>query len=99
MEIKRYLPSIIYYRVKAEENINQIAKTFNISTLNVKTNGVDIEEGDFVEIRNAFENVHVVKPLETLKQIADMHNLTEDYIMKINSLKSKILFVGQRIRL
>lgn len=99
MEIKRYLPSIIYYRVKAEEDIKKIAKSFNISTQNIKTNNADVEEGDFVEIRNAFENVHIVKPLETLKQIADMHNLEEDYIMKINNLKSKMLFVGQRIRL
>lgn len=99
MEIKRYLPHTIYYRMKAEEDIKQVAKNFNVSPNSINYFAQTLEEGDFVKIQNAIEDVHIVKPLETLSQIAKMHNLTEDQIIKANNLKSKVLFIGQRLRL
>lgn len=96
MEIKRYLPQKILYRVKAEENKKTIAQKFNTSILNIK--GESFEEGDFVEVVDASENVYVVKPLETLKGISEKLKIPEDELSKLNNLKSKVLFIGQRLR-
>ena len=99
MEIKRYLPNTIFYRIQNGEDTQTVAKKFNVSVHNIKTFDQTVEEGDFVKVENAFENIYIVKPLDTSKQIADIHNLTEEQIINNNNLKSKVLFIGQRLKL
>ncbi len=96
MEIKKYLPPKILYRIKYNETQQSIAQKFNTTIFNVK--GESFEEGDFVTIFGASENVYAVKPMETLQDIAAKLNTTQEKLMEINHLKSKSLFVGQRLR-
>lgn len=97
MEIKRYLPKVIYYRVKEGDDKRCIANKFNTSISNVLADEVSC--GDVVKVLNACEKVHIVKPLETLKQIATQYKVDEDRLMNINNLSSKVLFVGQRLKI
>lgn len=95
MEIKKYLPQKILYRIKYGETQQSIAQKFNTTIFNIK--GDSFEEGDFVTILNASENVYAVKPMETLQDIAQKLNTTEENLIDLNHLKSKSLFVGQRL--
>lgn len=96
MEIKKYLPQKILYRIKCDETQQSIAQKFNTTIFNIK--GDSFEEGDFVTILNASENVYAVKPMETIQDIAKKLGTTEENLIEQNHLKSKSLFVGQRLR-
>lgn len=100
MEIKRYLPNKIYYRLQHGEDKRAVAEKFNTKLTNVTClNSNYMSEGDFVVIKNAHQKVHIVKPLETLNEIAKSYGLDEETIINNNQLKTNVLFVGQRLLL
>lgn len=67
-----------------------------IVTKNINTLGVGDEYG--IETCNNRPN-YVVKPLDTLTSIANMFNITEQELIKINNLKTARVFVGQLLKL
>ncbi len=71
-----------------------------VETKKVKPSYKIIETaGDFalVEFNNGVE--YVVKPLDTLQQIAKKFDVKKEDIIKINNLKSEKLFIGQILKL
>lgn len=99
MELKRYKPNKIIYRVKPSDTKEMIASKFNASVLDVVClTSNDCCEGAFVEIKNSFDNLYVVKPLDNLEQIATKFNVSVATIKETNNLKDDRLFVGQRLR-
>ena len=98
MEIKKYIPSPIFYRVKPNETIESIASKFNCKTQDIEcATSPNICEGAFVKINSSYQNVHIVKPVETLEKIANMYNVKVETIIEKNNLKDKRLFIGQRL--
>lgn len=57
------------------------------------------KSGDYTMVKRCSCEKHVVKPLETLETIAKKSNLSVEYIIKTNSLKTTNLFIGQILKL
>ena len=99
MEIKKYIPKQLIYRVQTGETKESIADKFNaLPSEIVCLTSPEICEGAFVEIKKSFENLYVVKPLDSLDQIATKFKVSVNTIVESNNLKDKRLFVGQRLR-
>lgn len=64
------------------------------STIN---NNVEFEEGDKIIFKNSNHKSYVVKPLDTLQNIAKKFGVTEERLMEVNSLKSSRVFIGQKL--
>lgn len=99
MNLKKYVPNNILYRMKNGEEIKDVANKFNTTIDNILLKSVDQHyEGEFVEIINTNQFSHTVKPLEDLNFIAAKYNVTINHIIEANNLKSKRLFIGQKLR-
>ena len=97
MKFERYIPNDNMYRLKQGETIKQVADKFNTSIDNIEILSSTLE-GDFVKIKKCNHTTHVVKPLETLCDIAKIYGVSETYIIENNNLKTKRLFIGQKLR-
>lgn len=64
------------------------------STIN---NNVEFEEGDKIIFKNSNHKSYVVKPLDTLQNIAKKFGVTKERLMEVNSLKSSRVFIGQKL--
>lgn len=60
---------------------------------------VDAVVNAVIETKSASDNIHVVRPGDTLWSIAKMHGLTVEELKQINSLTSNLLTVGQKLKL
>lgn len=60
---------------------------------------VDAVVNAVIETKSTSENVHIVRPGDTLWGIAKMHGLTVEELKEINSLTSNLLKVGQKLKL
>lgn len=65
----------------------------------VKGDNIVTKTGDYILVSRCSCEKHVVKPMETIEQIAKKNNLKVDYLVETNSLKSKNLFIGQILKL
>ena len=54
-----------------------------------------IQEGKYSIIKNKKELIHIVKPNESLKMIADKYNKTEEEIYEKNKVRT--IFIGQQL--
>lgn len=99
MELK--LKQNFKYRVKENENLNDICHNFNTSKENIVRNNPDIDlfAGEYIEITVNNYVTHIVKPIETLTTIAKNYNQTVEEIMKYNNLSDNNLFIGQRLKI
>ena len=88
-----------FYRVQKDDNIESIARKFSISQTSIVRNNPSVElyDGEVVKILKKRDIQHIVKPMETLSQIANKYNVSEEALIKLNSLTSKRLFIGQRL--
>lgn len=99
MLVEKYKPEVLFYRIKEGDSKNRIADKFNTEIKNVKCLTEDCEEtGDFYIISNIKSNSHVVKPMESLRSIAEKYKISEEEIIRQNNLKTKQLFIGQKLR-
>ena len=99
MIFEKYIPEPFYYRIKPNESIVQVADKFNTNLENIECMSVaGLNEGEFLLIKQCNQGTHIVKPLEDISMIAKKYGVTEEHIVKVNNLKSKRLFVGQKIR-
>lgn len=60
---------------------------------------VDAVVNAVIETKLTSENVHIVRPGDTLWGISKMHGLTVEELKQINSLTSDLLTIGQKIKL
>lgn len=90
----------IIYFVKASDTLSSIANKFCVSVISLRrdnnlNNNEEVEEGDILWIRQKNAFCHIVKPVETLKDIAAQYGVTEEYIKKTNGIES--IFIGQKL--
>lgn len=88
-----------FYRVSQGENLSTIMTKLQVSPTAILRNDYtqDFYEGEMVKIMHGENNIHIVKPMQTLTTIAQMYNVKIEDIIKNNNLKSPRLFVGQRL--
>ena len=99
MVFKKYLPENFIYRPLKDESIEQIATKFNADVNDVEYLSVgEHYEGEFVKIKSGKEHTHIVKPLEDLNSIAQKYNVSAYHIEQCNNLKTRRLFIGQKLR-
>ncbi len=60
---------------------------------------VDAVVNAVIETKSGMEDVHIVRPGDTLWKIAKMHGMTVDELKKLNSLTSNLLTVGQKLKI
>lgn len=102
MEISVYQnEEIDFYRVKSGEDLASISKLFNVDINCIIRNNpkIDFYEGEVVKIVKRSGLFHIVKPGETLENIANKYGEDIDNLIKINLLKNKRLFIGQKIKI
>ncbi len=85
-----------FYRVQCED----ICNLFNTSKENILRNNKNIKfyHGEWVKIKLNDFQTHVVKPMETIKKLAEQYNTTEQELQKWNNLKTEKLFIGQILK-
>ncbi len=85
----------IIYKVLRNESFMEISKKFNvpIQVLYKENDKKETFEGDRIIVIRDSKILHVVKPAETLQQIANMHNVSIEHIKKNNTITE--IFIGQ----
>ena len=83
----------IFYRVKNGETLEDVCKKFKIAKGELGLN--EIEDGDVVYIKHSNIAFHIVKPLETLKQIAEKYSVSVEHIKIKNNITE--IFIGQKL--
>ena len=89
----------IIYRVKKDDTLFKVAKTFNISPFYlIKTNQLtsEIQSGDLLVINLQTTTCYQVKPFEQKEQILKKFCITEREFENLNG-KIPYLFCGQTI--
>lgn len=85
-------PVIIEYGfINNEEDLKRIEDNYK--------EYVDAVVNAVIETKSISENIHIVRPGDTLWGIAKMHGLTVEELKQINSLTSNLLTIGQKIKL
>lgn len=88
-----------FYRV-SDEKLNLFAE-FNTSKENLLRNNdkIRLYAGEWVKVKVNDYKTHCVKPMETLKQIANKYNVEMDYLKQKNDLKTDRVFIGQILKI
>lgn len=101
MEIKVVKNKNFIYKVKQGDTLLSVSNKFKVleSSL-IEDNCLvsnELLEGDllYISCENAY--IYVVKPLDNLTKIAQKYNVSCDYIQEKNKLKTKVLFIGQKL--
>lgn len=89
------------YRVLDGDTLASICLKFNTSIENIVRNNKDIPlfAGELIEIKVNDYIQHFVKPAQTLKDIAEMYNITTEEIKEKNNLQSEKLYIGQVLKI
>ena len=86
--IENYYPPIIYKVTEDDTKESLQAQGYELSQNK-------IEPGDIILLKKIEGKKHIVKPLETLENIANMYFMEKMDIIKRNNLKTEKLFIGQ----
>lgn len=85
-----------FYRVKDKDCLFNFFDTCE-ENLNRNNSNIKIYNGEYLKIKINDYVIHFVKPMQTLHNIAQIYNTTEEEIELRNDLKSKKLFIGQKL--
>lgn len=90
-----------FYRVQQSDTLFSLCERFNTCIENIERNNKDIDlyPGEVVFIKMNEFKVHIVKPTETLKNIAEKYGKSEQDIVLANNLSDNKLFIGQRLKI
>ena len=101
MEIKLMKNKNFIYKVKKEETLTTIANKFKVLERDLiidnNLSSTMLEEGDVLYISGENTLIYVVKPLENLETISKKLNVDKQVIIEKNKLKTKNLFIGQKL--
>ena len=89
----------IIIKVGYNETLSSIARQYKLTTkiLSLANNNINnVEEGDYIIIPYRAKAVHIVRPLETLNDIAKKYNVEIEKLKKDNNIKAP-LYIGQQI--
>ncbi len=89
-----------FYRL-AGETEQELYSKFNTCKENVFRNNPNIPlyEGEWVKIKVNNYLTHIVKPLQTITSVANIHKVKEADVIKWNDLKTSKLFIGQHLKI
>lgn len=57
------------------------------------------KKGDYLLLKKSQNFIHIVKPKETIEELAEKYKTSIKEIVEINDLKTNKLFIGQQIKL
>ena len=85
------------YQLTQGETLESVCNDFNVSLNHIKKlNEIEsASEGDFVFLDVIDLKIHIVKPNQTLKDIAVMYNTTVEQLQQKNNIDK--VFLGQQI--
>lgn len=92
--IKNFLPYQLY-KIEEETNIIDFANKNKTTINNCIYEKTELRKGDYVIIKSAQYNMHVVRPGEDLFKIAAKYNKTIEELILLN--KTNKLFIGQQL--
>ena len=89
------------YRVEQNDEINTLCKRFNTSKENIIRNNKEIPlyAGEWIEVIRNDYITHIVKPTETLEDLATTYNVSAESIKAKNGLDNEKLYIGQLIKI
>ena len=87
----------VVVQVQKGDTLQSLANRYSADVYNIVRNNSNIElyEGEIIKIIRDSKRTHVVKPMQTLEDVAGIYSTTTDRLIDINKLQSKRLFVGQ----
>ena len=90
-----------YYRVKADETINDLCFKFNTCKENILRNNPNIKlyAGEWVLITKNDYKTHMVKPAETVDSVAKLYGVEKENLKVENNLVGDKLFIGQILKI
>ncbi len=93
--------NFILQRLTKDDNLINLAQKFNVDICNIIRNNpnIDCYEGEVVKIVLSKVKYHIVKPMQTLEDIAQIYNTTAQNLMLCNKLISKRIFIGQTLKI
>ena len=104
--------STVYYTVKSGDTLSKIADEYNVTVESIaRENSISnpniIYVGQVLKIETVRYNVHatgkviyLVKPGDTLSQIAQIYGTTVSELVRINDIQNpNLIYVGEKIRI
>lgn len=90
-----------YYRIRANDTMRNLQTRFNAEQTNILRNNPNIPlyAGEWVKIKVNDYIIHHVKPMETLKDIANFYKVDIDTIKEYNYLSVDKLYIGQTLKI
>lgn len=84
-----------YEMIRVDKNmlIDEFCHTFHVSQDRLIYSSSRLFNGDIVLILYPDCTRHIVLPLQTIEEIASMHNVTKEYILTKNNCQT--IFIGQ----
>lgn len=92
--LSKFLPFQVL-TVDAEKTVDEVAALWKISKNQIVYLRENLKKGDKIVLKNLNVRLHIVKPLETLAEIAKKYGVSKEEIIAKNNL-SKI-FIGQQL--
>ena len=86
-------------KVGYNDTFEKIAERYNLTCkiLSMANEGkTQVEEGDYLVIPFSAKAIHTVRPLETLREIAERYNVSVEKIKADNNIVAP-LFIGQQL--
>ena len=88
-----------FYRVDDEnEDLFQQLNT-NKENILRNNNNIKLYKGEWVKVKVNDYISHIVKPAQTINQIADIYKLTIGKLKQDNNLQSEKLYIGQMLKI
>lgn len=98
---KEQTDNLLYTCVEGD-TLNSIAEKFNITTDDIiRDNPLfsSVYPGCMLWLTDIGRRKIVVKPLQSLYDIASIYNVSVDKLIKLNNLKSTKIFVGMQLKI
>jgi len=90
---------VFWYRIENEKTINELKLKFNADNITRNNNEIDLYKGEWVKIEVNNFIYHIVKPAETILEIATKYAITKEQLIENNKLVNEKLFIGQRLKI
>lgn len=89
-----------YYRVDDEDEKTLYSK-FNSGSDSLFRNNksIPLYKGEWVKIKVNDYQTYIVKPTDTIPEVAKKFGVNDDAIVGWNNLKTNRLFIGQRLKI
>ena len=87
----------IIYCLQEGETLESVCKDFKVNINHIKkiNNIISAQAGDYIFLDEINLTIHIVKPNQTLTDIAQLYNTTEEKIKQKNGVDR--IFLGQQL--